>query len=146
VLRKDDVLLAIDGYEIDGDGNIRDPLYGLLWFEVLLARHHAGDTVTVRVRREGADLDLAMPLRTYTADSWLVPADRTRRRPTSWRVARVPRVRRDLPHVGRRAAHHRAAGPHRADTDRRRVVVLSSVLADPYNLGYQGSLTCPCPP
>jgi len=144
VLRKDDVLLALDGQEIDGDGNVRDPRYGLLWFEVLLAGYHAGDAVTVRVLRDGAVLGLPMPLRTYTGESWLVPADRVD--PPAYLVAGGLVFREFDETYPTWAAELRIlAQLDRLEqtADRRRVVVLSSVLADPYNLGYQGFADLP---
>ncbi len=144
VLRPDDILLAIDGHEIDGDGNIRQPPYGLLWFEVLLSRHPAGDTVPVRLLRDGAVHELAMPLRTYTGASWLVPADRTD--PPAYLMAGGLVFREFDETYPTWATELRILGQlnRTAQTaDRRRVVVLSSVLADPYNLGYQGFADLP---
>ncbi|MFH1468565.1 MAG: PDZ domain-containing protein [Pseudomonadota bacterium] len=139
VLRRGDVLLALDGQAVDGGGNIRDADFGLLEYEVLLSRHHAGESVPVRVLREGTEQDLTMPLRSYTGASWLVPSDRTD--PPAYLMAGGL--------VFRELDDDYGGGSPELDiinqlwreaqtADERRVVVLADVLADPYNLGYHG--------
>lgn len=139
VLRRGDVLLAVDGQEIDGEGNVRDPVYGLLYFEYLLSRHHAGEVIPVRVLRDGRVLDLEMPLRTFVGESWLVPVDQVGAPP--YLVAGGLVFREYDSWYGGRSSELRiiAQLERTAQTgDRRRVVVLADVLPDPYNLGYHG--------
>ncbi|MBN1335163.1 MAG: hypothetical protein JXB39_04325 [Deltaproteobacteria bacterium] len=144
VIRKDDVLLSFDGLEIDGDGNIRDPDHGLLWFEVLLSSHHAGDVVPIRVRRDGVDRDLALPLRSYTAASWLIPSDLVG--PPAYLVAGGLVFREfdaTYPTASSELGILKQMKRTAQTADRRRIVLLSSVLPDPYNLGYQGTSHLP---
>lgn len=139
VLRRGDVLLALDGQAIDGGGNVRDPDYGLLEYEQILSRHHAGEHLSVRVLRAGAEQDLTMPLRSYTGASWLTPHDRTD--PPAYLMTGGL--------VFREFDDDYSGGSPELDiidqlwsqaqtAEERRVVVLADVLADPYNLGYHG--------
>jgi len=139
VLREGDVLLAFAGLPLDGSGNVIDPDYGKLWFGYLLSNYHEGDQVQLTVLRDGAVQQLEMTLRSYTASSWLVPRDRIVA-PAYLMAGGLVFRELDSSYGGRstelsilRQLHSQAQSP-----ERRRVVVLSAVLADPYNLGYHG--------
>lgn len=139
VLRRGDVLLAFDGLPLDGSGNVRDEHYGLLWFGYLLSRYHEGDTVSLRVLREGSEQLLEVELISYTAASWLVPRDRTI--PPAYLMAGGLIFRELDDSYGGRSTELsivRQLWSQAQTADERRVVVLSDVLADPYNLGYHG--------
>ena len=139
VLHRGDVLLALEGQALDGSGNVRDPYYGLLWFGYLLSRYHEGDTVGLRVLRDGTEQDLAMTLRSYTSSSWLVPRDR--KEPPAYLMAGGLVFRELDDTYGGRSTELsivRQLWSQAQSADERRVAVLSHVLADPYNLGYHG--------
>jgi hypothetical protein len=139
VLRRGDVLLAFDGAPLDGSGNVEDEHYGKLWFGYRLSRYHAGERITLDVLREGEQQRLELKLRSYTAESWLVPRDRTT--PPAYLMAGGLVFRElDDSYGGRSAelAIVRQLWTQAQSPEQRRVVVLSQVLADPYNLGYHG--------
>ncbi len=139
VLRPGDVLLAFDGLPLDGSGNVNDEHYGKLWFGYLLSRYHEGDTVSLTVLRDGAEQRLQLTFRSYTADTWLVPQDRTD--PPAYLMAGGLVFRELDDSYGGRSAELsivRQLWTQAQSPERRRVVVLSQVLADPYNLGYHG--------
>ena len=138
-LARGDVLLAVDGRDLDADGNVKDPALGLLWFEHLLARFHPGEALPVRVLRDKQVLDLQLPLRRFTADAWLIPAGRLD--PPPYLMAGGLVFREYDESYSARSTELRIvfqAERKGQKPDRRRIVVLASVLADPYNLGYHG--------
>jgi len=139
VLRKGDVLLAFEGLSLDGSGNVRDENYGLLWFGYMLSHYHEGDTVGLRVLREGREQELEMTLRSYTSASWLIPLDRTQA-PAYLMAGGLVFRELDDTYGGRSTEISivRQLSSQSQSADERRVVVLSAVLADPYNLGYHG--------
>lgn len=139
VLRRGDVLLSVAGQPLDGEGNIRDPDFGLLYFEVLLARYRAGDVLPVEVLREGKVLAVSMPLRALSGAHGLIPTDRPE--PPGYLVA-GGFVFRELdettPARSNEARIVSALQRSAQSADRRRVILLAGVLADTYNLGYHG--------
>lgn len=139
VLRKGDVLLSLDGLPIDGSGNARDPLYGLIRYDALLSRHHAGETIPVQVLRDRKVVDLDFPLRSYTAASWLIPVDIVDPPPYLMTGGLVFREYDDT-YRGRSSELTILSqlGRTSQSTHQRRVVALSHVLSDTYNLGYHG--------
>lgn len=80
ILKKEDILLSIDGVELDDRGYYEDRRFGRQPAQMLLARHEGrvrlpGETAKVRVLRDKKKQDLKMPLRAYagTAEriTWL---------------------------------------------------------------------------
>jgi hypothetical protein len=137
VLERRDVLVSVDGRALDADGNVKDELYGTLSWEYLLSRHHAGDTIPAQVIRGGKTVDLQMPLLSYPASSWLIPAHRTSPPPYLMAGGLVFREFDESYQAFSPELRIVADTRRRSQTpERRRVVVLASVLADPYTLGY----------
>lgn len=137
VLRRGDVLLAVAGRDLDADGKVRDPVYGLLSLEYLLAGRRPGEILPLRILRDHAVQELALPLRAYTAAHWLVPAHRVD--PPGYLVAGGLVFREIDESFNPRALELRFLAQtqrYSPAPGRRRVVVLANVLADPYNLGY----------
>jgi S1-C subfamily serine protease len=137
VLRRGDVLLSVDGHELDGDGNVRDPVRGLVAFEGLLAEFHPGEELPVRILRDKKVLDLRIPLRHYTGDSWLIPHGRLD--PPPFLMAGGLVFREFDESYTARSTELRVAfqtARKAQQPERRRIVVLGTVLPDPFNLGY----------
>jgi len=147
VIEPRDILLSIDGYEIDADGYYSHPRYGRLKFQhAVVEGHRVGDEVPVRVMRDGAMLDLRMELRSYEADDPLIPW-RTADSAPPYLIAGglVLRVL-DLNYLWawndwREKAPRRLVVAwdierHDQTPERRNLVLLSYVLPDPYNMGY----------
>jgi S1-C subfamily serine protease len=69
-----DVLVKVDGQQVDKLGNIRDAVYGSIHFSNLLSgEHFVGDRVKVEVLRNGKLLDLQGPLVRKDIAEQLVP-------------------------------------------------------------------------
>jgi S1-C subfamily serine protease len=62
-LKKGDVILRVDGYDIDADGNYDDPQFGKIPFSHLIATASLpGGKLPVRVFRDGKTIELELPL------------------------------------------------------------------------------------
>ncbi|MBK8091910.1 MAG: PDZ domain-containing protein [Verrucomicrobiaceae bacterium] len=73
-LKKDDILLAINGQNIDARGDYRDPVYGPLSASHLVrGRGYIGDQFELQVIRAGKPLTLSGKLARKAADDYLVP-------------------------------------------------------------------------
>ena len=150
VLRPRDLLLSLDGHDIDASGYYRHSRYGLLRFTTITADgHRAGDTLKAEVWREGKKQTLEVPLKaTHTAGD-LIP-DRIPDRAPPYLVAGGLVLReldgsylRSWGDDWRRKAPIRLQLRYWLDSkdqepEARRIVILSSVLPAAYNLGYHG--------
>ncbi len=142
-----DVLLALDGHPIDADGYYDHPRYGRLKYpHILIDGHLAGDTLPVTVLRDGQVLDLHLTLVPYPADAPLVPW-RAPDTPPPYLVAGGLVFRTlDLDYLQawkdwtkkapRRLVTYWDLQRHAQTPDQRRIVLLTYVLPDPYNIGY----------
>ena len=67
LLRQDDVLLRVDGYDVGSDGTV---LFdgNRVAAAVAFQSAQVGDKMPVKIWREGAELDLAVPMVTYDGD------------------------------------------------------------------------------
>ena len=150
VLKVNDVILAIDGELIDDSGLYRSRDFGLLHYDSLIFLNHApGDTLAVRVLRDGSRLDLRVPLLPLGEDSFLIPLTDPDTPPQYvvfgglvfqelsrsylqgawgndwWRLADT------------RLRHLYDAAGLFPSSERRRVVILNRVLPHAVNAGYQ---------
>ena len=145
-LRARDIILAIDGFEIESDGSYLDPVYGYLPFGNLSTRgKFAGDSSTFEIWRDGNALSIALSLPPADYADALVP-DRVFDRSPEYAVAGGlvfqplttdylrswgPEWRRSAPF---RLRYYLRQSP---GSERRHLVMLSQVLPDPFNLGYR---------
>jgi hypothetical protein len=148
VLRRGDVLLALGGRALDPSGYYEHPFYGRMLFALLFSDgRRPGETLDARVLRDGRRLDLSLPLRRMASDQDKVPPyvfghgpdyviagglifqELTRPYLTAWGdwTRRAPP--RLLVALDREAREPSPEFP--------RIVLLSSVLPDAANLGYQ---------
>lgn len=144
-----DILLALDGVEIDAEGFYTHPRFGQILFpQLLVERFAAGDSVAATVLRGGQRLETTMKLRPYPVGVHLIPERRPHAAPPylivgglvfreldadylrSWGTDWMVNAPADL-----KVRYHLEQDGQRPD--RRRIVVLSSVLPAEYNIGYQ---------
>ena len=145
-LKPRDLILQVDGFNVDNQGYYKDPDYGQLIVENLGSRRKfAGDLVKMKVWRDGAELNLdyRLPKLDYAVK---LLADQTFDQAPEYLIAgglvlqplNVPLLRGFGDDWKRRApfrlAHY--AGEARS-AERTGLVVLTSVLPDPYVVGYQ---------
>ena len=141
-----DILLEIDGFAIDSEGDYLDPDYGHLVLENLANRaHFAGDTIKIRLRRGAEELTLDYVIPAARFEDELVPRERFDG-PSPYVVA-GGLVFQPLgqPFLRGWGDEWRKFAPFRlqyyqyapAADGRKSLVVLSGVLPDEINLGYQ---------
>jgi len=148
VLQPKDVLLEIDGHVIDTDGYYTHPVYGQLRYTNILSDGHMiGDKLPIKVFRDRMVLDLEMELKGFPADIRLIPYRRSDHSPPylvaggfvfrelDYNYLRSAgknwRSRTDLRLVTYWDLERGAQSP-----DRKRIIILSKVLPDSYNIGY----------
>jgi hypothetical protein len=148
VLKPGDVLLELGGARLDPTGYYEHPVYGRMLFALAFSDgRRPGDTMPVRVLRGGARHELSLTLRAMRPEQDRVPPYVYGRGPDY--VIKGGLVFQELtrPYLGAWGDWTRRAPPRllvaidrEADEDRpepRRIVLLSSVLPDTANLGYQ---------
>lgn len=146
VLRPRDVILQIDGFDVDVQGDYNDPEFGQLLLENLATRGKwAGDDVKLKVWREGQLLDLTYRLPQYAYSTAVVPFGVYDQPPEYFILGGLVFQPLTHPYLQRWGSEWERRAPFRltyytsdeATKEQPSIVVLSQVLPDPYNIGYQ---------
>ncbi len=149
VLKPGDVVLELGGAKLDPTGYYEHPLYGRMLFALLFSDgRRPGDTMPVRILRDGQRLDLQLELRAMRPEQDRVPPYVYGRGPDY--VVKGGLVFQELtrPYLASWGDWTRRAPPRlliaidrdddqATDEPQQRIVLLSSVLPDVANLGYQ---------
>jgi hypothetical protein len=141
-----DVLLQIDGFDIDAEGDYDDPQYGKMTLENLSSRGKwAGQTCQMKIWRDGHAMDVTykLPLAEYSDE--LVPEQSFDHAPQYVMTGGLVFVRLTDAYLRSWGADWRQRAPFRlgfyetgkVKPDRKERVVLSEVLPDKINLGYE---------
>jgi S1-C subfamily serine protease len=144
-LKKGDVIVAIDGHEIDRLGYYVDEHYGrLFWGHLVRGAKSSGETVKLRIMRDGASQEIVANLERRDASQELLPAytfgkapnylvkgglifqELTRPMLQSFGEDRAPLKLLDV-----------SENPEKYEARGRRVVFLSAVLPTPATVGYE---------
>lgn len=146
VLQPRDVLLKVDGFDLDDEGMFRDPMHGRLHASYLFqGRNEVGAKVPAEVLRAGKVLTVELELRTLPETATRVPRGSGSERPQFLVVGGAVVLELNKRNVGRVS---RSAGGviirrfnERANWDapdaRRRLVFIDRVLTDPANKGFE---------
>ncbi len=148
VLKPGDVLLEAGGAVLDPTGYYEHPLYGRMLFALLFSDgRRPGETMPVKVLRDGERMDLQLPLRAMPPDQDRVPPYVFGRGPDYLIVGGLVFQELTRPYLGawgdwaRRAPPRLLVAidrePEETGAEPERIVLLSSVLPDTANLGYQ---------
>ncbi len=149
VLKPGDVLLELGGAKLDPTGYYEHPLYGRMLFPLLFTDgRHPGDAMPVKVLREGKRLDLTLTLKAMRPEQDRVPPYVFGRGPDYLIVGGLVFEELTRPYLASWGDWTRRAPPRllvaidrdpqeETATGTRRLVLLSSVLPDTANLGYQ---------
>ena len=146
VIKPHDLILEIDGFEVDSQGNYHDPMYGHLILENLATRNRwAGDEVKIKVWREGKLLEVNYRLPKADFQNHLLPDSLFDQEPEyliTGGLVFQPLTGQYLRSWGedwkRRAPFRLSYYSNEPATKQRpALVVLSNVLPDSFNLGYQ---------
>lgn len=137
-----DVILEIDGFEIDSEGQYIDPNYGRLSMSRLATRAHAaGDAIQFKIWRDGEEQVIDYTLPGADFDQELIPEQR-------YDAAPQYLIEGGLVFQPLNGPMLRALGQNRpplldyysqqtGPEIREGLIVLSGVLPDDYNLGYE---------
>ena len=146
VLRPKDILLKVDGFDIDTQGDYEDPDYGHLLLENLATRGKwAGDEVPMTLSRDGKEMEIRYRLPKADFSETLVP-DATFDQVPEYLIAgglvfqplNDPYLKGWGPEWKRRSPFRIYYFNNQSPTESRpSLVLLSQVLPDVYNLGYQ---------
>jgi hypothetical protein len=148
VVKPRDVLLQVDGFDIDTQGDYHDPDYGHLLLENLSTRNKwAGDPVRLKIWRDGRAREVVYRLPKAEDAARLVPEAPFDQEPEyviAGGLVFQPLTKNYLRNWGqdweRRAPFRLAYFRNQDPTpERPAIVILSQVLPDIYNLGYQES-------
>lgn len=137
-----DVILEVDGFEIDSEGKYVDPEYGRLSMSGLATRAHAAEeTIVFKIWRDGKEqnIDYALPRADFAKD--LIPEQRYDA-PPQYHIAGglvfQPLNGPLLQALGKnKPALIDYYSQQKKAANRKSLVVLSGVLPDDYNLGYE---------
>ncbi|MBI1839861.1 MAG: hypothetical protein HYR88_03290 [Verrucomicrobia bacterium] len=147
VIQKHDLILQVDGFDIDTQGNYLDPMYGRLLLENLSSRQHfAGDEVPIKVWRGAKLQEVKYKLPKVDFGTKLIPEHIFDLEPEYFILGGLVFQPLTGPFLRRWQDYWNESTPpfrlnyYKNDSptaERKGLVVLSSVLPDPYNLGYQ---------
>ncbi len=146
VLKPQDIILEIDGFEVDMQGDYADPDYGTLMLENLSSRGKwAGDDVPMKIWRDGKLLEVTYRLPKYDFSHSLVPLAVNDQPPDYLIVGGLVFQPLTVPYLQRWGSEWERRAPFRfrhytgdeATREQPGIVILSQVLPDPFNLGYQ---------
>ncbi|MBN1765160.1 MAG: hypothetical protein JW860_07880 [Sedimentisphaerales bacterium] len=148
-LEPNDVILAIEQIELDAYGRFDDPRFGEISYEQIISSQQAGDNITFHLWRDGKEVRLDIPAESFNAEDMLVPyyefdkqsqyvlvggyvlQQLTGKYLRAWGDGWTGKVDPHLFHYYRDLAF-------KPEPDRQEIVILSMVLPDAINLGYQG--------
>ena len=148
VLRPKDVLMYLGGYKIDTDGFYMHPVYGRLRFaNILMQGYRQGDTIPAKILREKELFDLELEIKGFPADLPLLPGNRSDYAPPY--IVAGGLVFRELDYnfllefgerwksrANPRLVTYWALERWNQTSHKRRVIILTNVLPDSYNIGY----------
>jgi len=145
LLRKDDIILSIDGFEIDVQGDYQDPTFGYLMLENLASRGKwAGDVCKIKIWRDGKETEIDYSLPKYEYDNALVPTATYDKEPEYLIAGGLVFQPLTDSYLQAWGAEWKRRSPFRLfyyreqekSPEQPSLVILSQVLPDPYNLGY----------
>ena len=147
VIQRGDIIVQVDGFDIDTQGNYLDPMFGRLLLENLSTRQHfAGDQVPIKIWRHGKWAEVLFRLPKVDYGIRQVPEHQFDQEPEYLILGGLVFQPLTGPYLRRwQDYYNEATAPFRLNyykndaptKDRSGLVVLSNVLPDPYNLGYQ---------
>jgi hypothetical protein len=146
VLKPNDIILRIDGFDLDTQGDYQDPEFGHLMLENLATRNKwAGDDVQMQIWRAGKPMDVTYQLPRFDYTNSLVPSAKYDQDPEYVIVGGLVFEQLTDSYLQSWGAEWKRRAPFRLfyyreqspTKERPALVFLSQVLPDAYNIGYQ---------
>jgi S1-C subfamily serine protease len=145
VFKNDDLILEINGMSIEANGDYDDPVFGFINLENLAVREGiAGSTIHFKIWRQGAEKNIQMTLPAFHYEHAKVPDFRFDEAPEYLIVGGLVFMPLTSEYLRAFGDQWRSAAPFRLFyhtleptlSEKEKIVILSGVLPDPYNLGY----------
>ncbi len=149
LLQPRDILLSLDNHPIDAEGYYNHPDYGRLKFtNIIIDAHKIGDIIPIQILRNGKVIDSDMELKGHLPDLKLIPSSRPDHAPPyliagglifrelDYNYLRAPGS--DWKNVSnpRLVTYWYLGMETQKEEKQKRIIILSNVLADQYNIGY----------
>ena len=148
VLKKGDVILNIDNIDIDDNGLYLSQKYGkLTYYGLIFLNHFVGDTVKMDVFRDKKKIEISFKLKPFSEDSFLIPPLTYDTPPKYYIIGGL--VFQDLTKeylktwgkewpstADKRLMYYHDNFTRYPSPDRKKIVLLTSVLPAAVNLGY----------
>lgn len=140
-----DIILEVDGYQIDPAGNYKDPDFGRLILENLAVKNKfAGDIVNFKIYRDGKEQLVKFKLPPVSYSDKLVPQQLFDREPEFFILGGLVFQPLSEPYLKSFGSEWRRLAPFRlvylsaqeATPEKPSLLVLSMVLPDSFNIGY----------
>jgi len=150
ILRIGDVVTSVDGFNLDWGGNYRHPIWGRLDYQDRIARfHYPGETIELGIIRDGRPMKVRMQLKRFTPAQYLVPIMTYGAPPRYIIVGGLVIQELTVDYLrtwgknwqntaDKEFLYYSKYEFAKQQTDRKRIIILSKVLPDDVNVGYQG--------
>jgi S1-C subfamily serine protease len=144
VLQVDDVLLSIDGHDIDDEGKFVHPTHGRLNAGYLLqGRRYVGDRISATVLRDGKVVDVELELKGQSKGEKRIPDDIEDRPQYVVTAGLVILELTSRSPIGRSSGgvllrRYRDREGWDEPSERKRVIYVDRVMQDPVNKGFEG--------
>jgi len=148
ILKEGDVILSIDNYDIDDNGYIKHTVYGKILFNYLISSKFPGDEISLKILRNKKEKEVKIKAKRFTSNDYFIPLysfdkqakyiieggmifqEVTVKYLKSWGD--------DWENVGNlKLLYYYNYNIFNPPDDRERIVVVSYVLPDDINIGYQ---------
>ncbi|MBN2020912.1 MAG: PDZ domain-containing protein [Sedimentisphaerales bacterium] len=147
ILSPNDVILKIDGEEIDGHGKFSHPVYDRVSFQHLITSHKVGDEIDFEIWRDGARQKIKVKAQNFNVEQMLVPFYEYGKQPEYVVTGGFVFQKLTLPYmanfgkdwdgkVSPHLFHYFRDTAFKPTDERKNIVILSYVLPSPINLGY----------
>ena len=148
ILQAEDILLELDGYAIDSQGDYQHPRYGRLDFNLIASDgHYAGDTLPARILRDHQEMDVNILLKNIPCQSMRIPSQRIGLPPPYLFAGGFVFRELDVPYlrawgnnwsdkIPLRLRIYQSMQSASLTTERQHMIILADVFPDEYNLGY----------
>jgi hypothetical protein len=137
-VKERDVILTLSGYALDDEGMFVHEKHGRLHFSYLLyGTTHPGDLIPATILRDGAEVEVKLPVKGWPYEEQQIPMDVMDRRPPFLVVGGLVllELSRRSPAGGSTLRQYQARAMWDPPDDRLRIVYASRVLSDLSNKG-----------
>ena len=148
ILKKGDILLSVNGLTIDDNGYFTHDVHGKLSFTYLMTSQYPGERCQMQVFREGKKMDLEVQLKKFTSSDYFIPVYSFDKQPRF--IIEGGLVFQEVStnylktwgkkwenSADKRLLYYFNYHSRSSVDDREKLVVLSFVLPDDINIGYQ---------